>query len=745
MKNRLTGSVCSEDLVNLRQRAEKKLSVSETVNPELSSPEAIQKLYHELQVQQIELEIQNEELRLALAELEASQTRYFELYDLAPIGYLTLTATRLIKESNLAAASMFGVTRNSLVKEPISRILPDNDQLIFSRQLNQCRDSGLPQDWDMQLVRADGFVFWAHLKAELAKCGEYWITINDITGRKQGEEQLNRNEARLKVLVKILQHQSDTIQEFLDYALEQAIQLTGSKIGYIYNYNESNMEFVLNSWSREVMTECAVVKPHTCYELDKTGIWGEAVRQRKPIIINGYPAANTLKKGYPVGHVQLMNFMTVPIFKNSEIVGVVGLANKETAYDSIDILEISLLMEAVWKVTENKQSEENNIKLTDQLQQTRKIEAIGRLAGGVAHDFNNMLGVIMGYTEMALMKLDPSQPLYADLEEVSKAAERSAALTRQLLAFARKQTIEPKVLDLNLFIAAMLKMLQRLIGENIELSWQPGAALWQVLADPSQIDQMLANLCVNVRDAITDVGKATIETGNSVLDEGWCATHLGSVPGEYVLIRIRDNGSGMDKEVLEHLFEPFFTTKETGKGTGMGLATVYGVVKQNNGFLTVDSQPGEGTTFSIYLPRYLGNKGKIQVKSATIPADLNKETILLVEDEAKMLKMARIVLEMHGYTVLSANSPGKAFSLAREYGGEVDLLLTDVIMPEMNGRDLMGKLLSLYPALKSLFMSGYTADVICDHGVLENGIFFIQKPFSLEGLTAKVREALDRT
>lgn len=459
--------------------------------------------------------------------------------------------------------------------------------------------------------------------------------------------------------------------------------------------------------------------------------------------MNDYPAAHPLKKGYPEGHVQLLNFMSVPIFRNSEIVGVVGLANKDADYDQTDILETSLLMEAVWKVTENKQSEENNIKLTDQLQQARKIEAIGRLAGGVAHDFNNMLGVIIGYTEMAMMKLGPSEPLYADLEEVKKAAERSAALTRQLLAFARKQTIEPTVLDLNVVIAGLLNMLQRLIGENIMLNWQPGTPLWQVLADPSQIDQMLANLCVNIRDAITDVGKATIETGNCALDEAWCASHLGSVPGEYVRISVKDNGSGMDKEVLEHLFEPFFTTKETGKGTGMGLATVYGIVKQNNGFLTVDSQPGEGATFTIYLPRHLGKSGHIKERPATTPARRNMETILLVEDEATVLEMARVKLTMQGYSVLTANSPGKAVSLAREYEGEIDLLLTDVIMPEMNGRDLAGELLSLYPDIKSLFMSGYTADVISNHGVLGEGIFFIQKPFSLESLTAKVREVLD--
>jgi PAS domain S-box-containing protein len=392
--------------------------------------------------------------------------------------------------------------------------------------------------------------------------------------------------------------------------------------------------------------------------------------------------------------------------------------------------------------TDQKRAEEEKAKLEAQLQQAQKMESVGRRAGGVAHDFNNMLGVILGHVDMAIEQVDPAQPLHDDLMEIREAASRSADLTRQLLAFARKQTVAPKVLDLNETVAGMLKMLERLIGEDIQLSLQPGADLWPVSVDPSQIDQILANLCVNARDAIADVGRITIETGNCTLDEAYCADHPGSVPGECVRIAVSDDGCGMDRETLSHLFEPFFTTKVVGKGTGLGLATVYGSVKQNGGFIAASSELGRGTTFTIWLPRHAVKAGRARTEAAAGPATLGHETILLVEDEPDILRLTARILERQGYTVLAAPTPGEAIRLAKEHAGVIPLLVTDVVMPEMNGRDLATNLMALYPGLKRLFMSGYTADVIAHHGVLDEGVHFIQKPFSAEGLAAKVREAL---
>jgi PAS domain S-box-containing protein len=382
-------------------------------------------------------------------------------------------------------------------------------------------------------------------------------------------------------------------------------------------------------------------------------------------------------------------------------------------------------------------------KLEEQFRQAQKMEAVGTLAGGVAHDFNNMLGVIQGHAELAMEEVDSSQPIFADLQAILQAAERSVNLTRQLLAFARQQTIAPKILDLNETVEGMIKMLRRLIGEDIELSWLPEARVCPVKMDPSQIDQILANLCVNARDAIADVGKVTIETHSVTFDTAFCTDHLGAIPGEYVLLAVSDDGCGMDKEILAKLFEPFFTTKEVGKGTGLGLATVYGIVKQNGGFINVYSEPGQGTTFRIYLPLHTAKPAQAMTSDAMTADARGNETILLVEDEPMILDMTSTMLKQRGYKVLAAATPGDALRLAREHAGEIHLLMTDVVMPEMNGRDLARNLLSLYPNLRCLFMSGYTANVIAHHGVLDEGVHFIQKPFSLGDLGKKVREVME--
>ena len=390
-----------------------------------------------------------------------------------------------------------------------------------------------------------------------------------------------------------------------------------------------------------------------------------------------------------------------------------------------------------------KMAKKERDKLQNQLIQAQKMESVGRLAGGVAHDYNNMLSVILGFSELALAKVDPVDPLHEDLSEIHKAGIRSMEITRQLLAFARKQTIVPVVLDLNESVESMLKMLRRLIGEDINLAWLPQSDLWSVKMDPSQIDQMLANLCVNSRDAIGGVGRITIETGAASFNEAYCADHPGFVPGDYVLLAVSDDGCGMDFETIDKIFEPFFTTKAVGQGTGLGLATVYGIVKQNQGFINVYSEPGKGTTFKIYLARHAASAVDISGES---PAGIPKghgEIILVVEDEGSILKLAKRILEDLGYTVLTAQNPNQALRLASERPSEIDLLITDVVMPEMNGKELSNRLHEICPGLKTLFMSGYTANVIAHRGVLDEGVHFITKPFSTETIANKVKEALD--
>lgn len=392
-------------------------------------------------------------------------------------------------------------------------------------------------------------------------------------------------------------------------------------------------------------------------------------------------------------------------------------------------------------ITDRKRADAEKEKLQAQLTQAQKTESLGRLAGGVAHDFNNMLQAILGNAALALEGLPSNSPLRESLEEIQKSAERSVSLTRQLLAFARKQTIQPKVLNLNDTVASMLKIIQRLIGENIILVWRPNSDIWPIKMDPSQIDQILANLCVNARDAITDTGKITLETGNFTLDNTYASANPDVVPGDYVMLTVSDTGHGMDAETRNHIFEPFFTTKEVGKGTGLGLATVFGIVKQNRGLINVYSEPFHGTTFKIYLPRAAAEV--VEPKEKTAQKSLRgEETLLLVEDEEQILNLGRRILTQQGYTVLVASTPKMALVEAAKYAGPIHLLITDVVMPELNGKELRDLLQASRPQLKCLFMSGYTADVIAHRGVLEDGVEFLQKPFTIDTLAEKVREVL---
>ncbi len=392
-------------------------------------------------------------------------------------------------------------------------------------------------------------------------------------------------------------------------------------------------------------------------------------------------------------------------------------------------------------ITERKQAEEERVRLQNQLLQAQKMESVGRLAGGVAHDFNNMLQAILGNAALAALEPSLSPESREHLVEIKKAAERSADLTRQLLAFARKQPVRPKVLDLNDTVSGMLKMLQRLLGENIQLAWLPGSNLWPVKIDPSQVDQMLANLTVNARDAIAGVGHITIRTANVLARDVPLRPNVDATAADYVLLSVDDDGCGMDAETQAHLFEPFFTTKAAGKGTGLGLATVYGIAKQNGGFIEVQSKPGRGSSFQIYLPRTMAEPET----SASPPSPKSwrgTETVLLVEDERQVLELSQRILRQHGYGVLAAGSPAEGIRLAQTHAGPIHLLLTDVIMPGMDGRELSACVAALKPGLKCIFMSGYTADVIARQGVLEKGVHFLQKPFTVADLTQRIREAL---
>ena len=802
------------DAADLRQKAEalaRQRAARTAEDSAALSPDEIQRTLHELRVHQIELEMQNEELRAAQAALEASRARYFDLYDLAPVGYFTLSEKGLILEANLTAATLLNVARGALVKQPITRFILPDDQDIYYRHRKQLFESKEPQVCELRLVKPDGATFWAHLAATAGQWDDgatvCRCVMSDVTERSQAIEMLAASEARYRSLV--------------DQAPTGVIQ-TSAGTGEIFFVNDAMLRIFEFSSRDEFIAQKSLMRWKHSEERDRLiqflGEHGEIrdfeavgltrTGQEKTVIISSRADGDLLhstilditerKRGEAErellttaieqvrdmivitdseGMIQYVNpaFESVTGYSRQEAMGQNPRMLKSGEQDDqfyqdlwrtvasgrtwegrmvnkrkdgrlfTEDASISPVLDSSGRVVSFvavKRDITEKLGLEERFTQAQKMESVGRLAGGVAHDFNNKLTVMMGYTQMVMGDLDRGDPTYGNLQEVMKAGEQSIAIVRQLLAFARKQIISPMVLDLNETVEDMLKMLSRLIGEDIDLVWSPGHDLWRVKMDPSQVDQILANLCVNARDAIDGVGRVTIETRNRVLDEAYLSKSVEAAPGDYVMLAVSDNGCGMDKETLANAFEPFFTTKEVGKGTGLGLSTVYGIVKQNQGHVNIYSEPGQGTTFKIYLPRHPGEAdGDMDAVQTDAPRGRG-ETILIVEDDAPVLQLVKRILSFLGYVVLTAGSPAEALAVARDCSGDIHLLVTDVILPEMSGRELAGEMLKVRPNIKTMFMSGYTADVIARQGVLEKGVRFMEKPFTPDSLARKVREAL---
>jgi PAS domain S-box-containing protein len=627
--------------------------------------------------------------------LQDSEKRYRRLFESAKDGILILDAeTGQVVDVNPFLLQLLGYSYDSIYGKHIWELGAFKDIASSKEAFSVLQDNEYIRYEDLPLETHDGrpiaveFVSNVYLvdHSKVIQCN-----IRDITARKAAERALADSEAKTRNIL--------------------------DNIGIGVALISPKMEVLeLNRRIREWFPAVDPGQHPFCYRA-----FNDPEREAE---CDDCPIQKTLRDG--LVHENIMETPRAGGARNYRIVSspILDASGKVTA--AIELVE---------DITEK-------LSLESQFRQAQKMEAVGMLAGGVAHDYNNMLGVILGYTELALSKVDPALPLHADLEQILKAAMRSTDITRQLLAFARKQTIAPVVLDLNRSVESMLKMLRRLIGEDIDLAWLPATGLCPIKMDPAQVDQILANLCVNARDAIADVGRVTIETRNAVFDETYCAHHAGFVAGEYVLLVVSDDGCGMDEETLDQIFDPFFTSKGVGRGTGLGLSTVYGIVKQNNGFINVYSEPGKGTTFKIYLTRYADHAVDTPpVRTTEIPLSRG-ETVLVVEDEPALLALTKRMLGTLGYRVLAAGTPGEAIGVAEEHAGEIQILITDVVMPQMNGRDLAGRMQSLYPDMNILFMSGYTADVIVHRGVLDKGVNFIQKPFSMKDLAVKVRDAV---
>jgi len=433
----------------------------------------------------------------------------------------------------------------------------------------------------------------------------------------------------------------------------------------------------------------------------------------------------------------------VPI-RTSAPIGAIGnyWATRRLPTDG-EVRLLQALADSTSIAIENVQTQSALLRTELQLQHAQKMEAVGRLAGGVAHDFNNVLSVILGYTSMIQQDLKPGEPLRADIDEIKLAGERAAQLTRQLLAFSRQQALETKVLDLNLVVGGMENMLRRLLGADIDLTLLPSAELWNVRADPGQVEQVLMNLAVNARDAMPQGGKLTVEVKNVELDQDYADVHHEVKPGSYVMLAVSDSGLGMDRATAARIFEPFFTTKEKGKGTGLGLSTVFGIVKQSGGHVWVYSEPNHGTTFKIYLPRV---EGAAVTNTADVVASRTTrgtETVLLVDDDDQVRTVARGILRRLGYLVLEASNGGEALMISEQHPAKIQLLLTDVVLPRMSGRQIAERITSMRPGIDVLFMSGYTDDAVLQHGILESGVAYLQKPLTSESMARKVRQVLD--
>ncbi len=701
------------DPEQLREQAEEKTEAMPLPDIDGMTREEILHMVYEMRVKQVEAELQAEQLQNRLDEKE-EQAELFRIVTENMLDLVGLTDM----EGNFTFATktheMLGYEPGSLIGKNVMDFVHPEDLPRIQEEFGEFVASGQPRKVEYRYRCKDGNYIRLEtignfVKDETGTPRKIVFSSRDVTDDKQAEQKLRESEEKYR---RIAENITDVVWT--------------SDLDLNPTFVTPSVRKIMGESPEEHMQRTMAEKHPQVY-LDKIYqiLAQELEKENDPACDKNRSRLIELEQYKPDGSTIWISMNVSAIRdEHGSIVGLQGVTRD---------------------ITEQKKRELEQEKLQAQLHQAQKMESVGRLAGGVAHDFNNKLSIINGYAEIAIEMLEPDEPLYKEIREIHAAGQQSAAIVRQLLAFARKQTVSPVLLDLNDTISSMLKMLQRLIGENITLEWHPGGSLWPVKIDPSQVDQIMVNLAVNSRDAISEVGHLTIKTKNRVIDEDDCRNNPEAVPGRYVMLAVADDGCGMEKEVQDLLFEPFFTTKEIGKGTGLGLPTIYGIVKQNEGFINVYSQPGKGSTFTIYLPSREEEKPSSEASKES-PEEIPKgsETILLVEDEPTILKMGKKMIRSLGYTVLSAERPETAVQLAAAYDGRIDLLLTDVVMPEMNGRDLALQVAENQPGLKILYMSGYTADVIARHGVLDKEVQFIQKPFSFKDLAVKLRRAIER-
>jgi PAS domain S-box-containing protein len=700
--------------------------------------------------------------------LHTEKQRFQTVSENAPVGMVMVDQTGTFKYINPKVKELLGYDLNDIPdgRTWFRKAFPDPTYRhhVISTWINDNRLENPKPGEKMSRVFAvtckDGTEKILDFLPVKLETGEYLTTFVDITRRKKAEDALQRSEEAAKRLSQenaIMAEIGRIISSTLN--IEEVYERFAEEVNRLIPFDR----IVINTIDIEKNTVINVYmagkgladrKVGNIYSLEGSGN-AEMVRTGSPLLIQTEDFSEykdrfpMLLSTFQAGFRSIMN---VPLFSKGRIIGGLLLRSfKPYAYTDKDVRlaervadQIAGAIANAQLFAEREQAQKDKQALEEQLRQSQKMEAIGKLAGGVAHDFNNLLTVIHGYSDLILRDLDEKSRFFQDISEIKKASEHAASLTRQLLAFSRKQVLQPKIFDLNDLVSNMDKMLRRMIGEDIQLVTLLSEDLGRVKVDPGQIEQVIFNLAINARDAMPKGGKLTIETSNVLLDENYARLHVGVTPGHYVMLSISDTGIGMTPEIKERIFEPFFTTKEKGKGTGLGLSTVYGIVKQSGGNIWVYSEPGQGTTFKIYLPTIEEITDVLEAKVVPTKSLQGSETILLAEDEEAVKKFASMTLQSYGYKVLEAANGEEALRVVQEQPpGFIRLMLTDVVMPGMSGRELANSLQLLQPEMKVLYMSGYTDNAIVHHGVLDPGMAYIQKPFTPDGLASKVREILD--
>jgi PAS domain S-box-containing protein len=651
----------------------------------------------------------------------------------------------LVVDWNPAAERAFGYSYDQAVgKEMAELIIPARYREPHRQGLARYLATGtarvLGNRLELSATRADGTEFPVELtitRIDLEGNPMFTGYLRDITVRKETESRLAAQYA-----VTLALSESNTISEGAAKVIQAVCESLGWEYGSLWTVDhELNVLSCSQVWQApgteahgfETVSRQAVFAPGI-------GLPGRVWQDNTPVWIADVVGEQNFPRSVAAAEVGLHGGCGFPIRFRADILGVMEFFSHSIREPDPELLAMMVTIGSqVGQFIERKRVEQALDQSEEQLRQSQKLEAIGQLAGGVAHDFNNLLTVIGGYSSILLNKFDQDSPFRASVEEIKKASDRAGGLTRQLLAFSRKQILQPEILDLNVVVSDLDKMLRRLIGEDIDLLALTDPKLGKVKADPGQIEQVLLNLIVNARDAMPNGGKLTIETANATLSDDYALSHA-AASGAYVMLAVSDTGCGMDAELQKHVFEPFFTTKPAGKGTGLGLATVYGIVKQSEGHIWLYSEAGKGTCFKIYLPCV---DEALAARAAEPSVPKGTETLLLVEDEDQVRNIVQAILEQQGYAVLTAANGEEALKLAQLHGPSIHMLMTDVVMPQMSGRQLAEELTSIRPQLKVLYMSGYTDDAIVRHGLLDASLNFIQKPFDAASVARKVREVLD--